>query len=316
VRAYDSETGQELFPDQAGHTGQVWSVAFNQDASLLASGGDDRMVRIWDLAGRRNTNGQPPVHVLAGHMQQVWSVRFSPDSKLLASGSLDRTIALWDVQQRKRLRTVKGHSSTYSRIAFSPDGRTIAGGQENGAIKFWDVGTGQDKDFMRAHHAAVRCVAYSPDGKLLASAGVDKMVQVHNTEDRRLVRELPMPAIVDQVAFSADGKLLVATTDANNPSTLNVWDVATWKESSYPSHASHTPGLAMSPTGRFALTSGYDKTVRFWDLRAGAEVVATFGPGPFGALPASPTFTPDGRYWATGNQNGTITILRTPERPQ
>jgi WD40 repeat protein/tRNA A-37 threonylcarbamoyl transferase component Bud32 len=313
VRAYDTETGKELLSEQEGHAGQVWSVAFNKDATLLASGGNDRTVRLWHLDGQRNADGQPPVHVLAGHAGLVWSVRFSPDGKLLATGSLDRTIGLWDVARRKRIRTLRGHSATFSRIAFAPDGRTIAAGQEDGAIRFWDTTSGVDTEVRIGHTAAVRCVAYSPNGKLLATGGVDRRVQVYALDDDRTEQSFTLPNVVDNVAFSADGKLLAATTDDSNPSMLNVWDVATWKHTSYPSHPSHAPGLAWSPIAPLALTSGYDRVVRVWDLRQDPPGKRSYGPGPFGSLPAEIAFTADGRYWASANQNGTITFLQAPK---
>ena len=149
-------------------------------------------------------------------------MKFSPNGKLLASASLDQTIVLWDAATGKRIRTLRGHSDQYSRIAFSPDGQTIAAGQANGTVKFWDVATGQENPEQDGHIGVVRCVAYSPDGKLLASAGVDKTVQVHETDGGRLVRSFPLSNISDAVAFSADGKRLIATTDYSNPSTLHV----------------------------------------------------------------------------------------------
>jgi WD40 repeat protein len=62
-----------------GHTGPVNSVAFSPDGQHLASGGADRMVKVWDLA-----NGQVR-WVLKGHTESVLSVAFSPNGQYLAS---------------------------------------------------------------------------------------------------------------------------------------------------------------------------------------------------------------------------------------
>ncbi len=65
------------------------SVAFSPDGRLLASGVDDRKVKLW-----RVEDGKL-LRELKGHTSGVNSVGFSPDGRLLASGSYDHTVRLW-----------------------------------------------------------------------------------------------------------------------------------------------------------------------------------------------------------------------------
>ena len=100
-----------------GHSGWVSSIAFSPDGTQLASGSDDRTIKLWDAATGSLQR------TLEGHSSPVNSVAFSPDGTQLASGSDDRTIKLWDAATGSLQRTLESHSGPVGSIAFSPDGR-------------------------------------------------------------------------------------------------------------------------------------------------------------------------------------------------
>ncbi len=72
-----------------GHTGRLWTAAAHPSLPVLATAGDDRCIRLWDVE-----TGQPGP-VLTGHRGRVYSLAFSPDGSLLASGGDDGTARLW-----------------------------------------------------------------------------------------------------------------------------------------------------------------------------------------------------------------------------
>jgi WD40 repeat protein len=87
-------------------------VAFSPDSELLAGGGSDASIRIWDRADGRCTR-------LEGHTGGVHSLHFSPDGKLLASTAADdNTILLWKLEDRS-FRVLEGHDTDVMSVAFS-----------------------------------------------------------------------------------------------------------------------------------------------------------------------------------------------------
>lgn len=89
---FRGQEGPQLeIPPQRGYEGDIRAIAFSPDGKILAWGGGDRLVHLWDF-----TNGKD-LRRFAGHQGYVTSLSFSPDGKALASGSYDTTGLVWDL---------------------------------------------------------------------------------------------------------------------------------------------------------------------------------------------------------------------------
>lgn len=117
-----------------GTTG-VANLAFKWDRKILAVGGWDHQVWLWDL-----TSTPKRLEPLRGHIGPVLRVLFSPDGKILSSASQRDQIRLWDVGRSGIFDTIlKGHQAKITSMAFSGDSKLLVSGGEDGLIVLWDL---------------------------------------------------------------------------------------------------------------------------------------------------------------------------------
>ncbi|KAL2887316.1 Vegetative incompatibility protein HET-E-1 [Ceratocystis lukuohia] len=105
-----------------GHGDSVQSVVFSTDGQRLASGSDDKTVKIWDA-----TSGAC-LQTLEGHDDWVASVVFSTDGQRLASGSRDETVKIWDATSGACLQTLEDYGSKVTPAVFANNGQQIQSG--------------------------------------------------------------------------------------------------------------------------------------------------------------------------------------------
>jgi WD40 repeat protein len=112
------------------------SLRFSPDGKLLAAGGTDGEIQLWDL----ETNSGTPLE--AAHRGAVSALTFTPDGKQLASGGRDRSIFLWDINKHQvSTGPIVKHQGAISRIAFTPDGHWMVSSADDGGVSLWRLNT-------------------------------------------------------------------------------------------------------------------------------------------------------------------------------
>uniref|UniRef100_A0AC35UAC7 Coatomer subunit alpha n=1 Tax=Rhabditophanes sp. KR3021 TaxID=114890 RepID=A0AC35UAC7_9BILA len=115
-----------------GHDRGVNWVTFHPKLPLLASGSDDKQVKLW----RYNDSKAWEVDSCRGHFNNISSVVFHPKAELILSNSEDKTIRVWDLQKRTCLHTFRHENDRFWIMANHPTQNIFAAGHDSGLIVF------------------------------------------------------------------------------------------------------------------------------------------------------------------------------------
>ncbi len=148
-----------------GHKGSIQTLAFSPDGTMLASGGRDSMIHLWEV-DTGNT-----LLTLTGHDNKITGLAFSPDGNRLVSASF-LVIYIWDVETGQLL-TKSQPTTTPMNLQFSPNGKIVVSGRHDGTIKLWDAQTLSLLSTFKVHTDRINGLMFSEDGNTLISASQD-----------------------------------------------------------------------------------------------------------------------------------------------
>ncbi|MEV1072717.1 nSTAND1 domain-containing NTPase [Micromonospora parva] len=277
----------------SGSEGVMQTMAFNADGSLMAAGGSDKTVRLWNVA--RSGAHTPAGTALTGHTDTIYSVAFNPAGNLLASAGGDGTIRVWDVTDPQHVSAVGAPitdaNATIYAVAFSPDGRVLAAGSADSRVRLYDM-THPSQPLpmgpsLTGFSGYVQSVAFSPDGSLLAAGSADTTVRLwalrHPTTRHTALRAvLRGPTkVVYSVVFSPDGRRLAA---GSADGSVHLWNVGTPARplgaGTLTGPSSWVNSVAFSPDNRRVAAGSSDGNLWVWDTATRDTVVLQRHPAP------------------------------------
>jgi COMPASS component SWD3 len=265
----------------SGHTAPVRTVAISPDGQSLASGGDDKTIRLWNLK-----TGQL-LRTITGHPDGIKSLVFSPDGKILVSSGDAGNVRVWNVQTGQLIRSLTGHAASVSSIVMSPDGQTLATASMDKTIRLWNLNNGQLRHTIKTD---ANYLVMSPDGKTLFSGNQDGTIKQWNLRTRRLVTNIVPPkpknpmfdfqraSGVVSLAISPDGQTIInggyndshQSIQATDGKNVKVWNLNNRRLIyNFSVGIGAVESVVISPDGQNFIIGGFSHDISIFNLKTG-----------------------------------------------
>lgn len=256
----------------------IRSVCFSPDGTYLATGAEDKVIRVWEIASRTIK------HQFTGHDQDIYSLDFARNGRIIASGSGDRTVRLWDIETNSQVLQLSIEDGVTT-VAISPDNRFVAAGSLDKSVRVWDATSGHLVERLEGevgHKDSVYSVAFAPSGDRLVSGSLDKTIKMW---------ELTTPPRMMPGSGPRGGKCI----------------------RTFEGHKDFVLSVALTPHGEWVLSGSKDRGVQFWDpvtgvaqlmLQGHKNSVISVAPSPTGGVFATGSGDMRARIWSFTRYNG------------
>lgn len=293
-------------PTLKGHKSPVYVCRYSPDGRLLATGGEDGELRLWNSTLGTSERSWP------AHQKGINGIAISPDGKWLATTAEGQNAAVWEAATGNLVHRFGQDQGTVLAVTFTPDGKTLVAGGATGEVLHVNTVDWSIRARFFGPRTPIAQLAVSPDGALLATAGEDFVVRLWNLPDVTAVATLEgHTRDVTAIDFSHDGSMLAS---ASRDGTAKLWDVAEHRERrKFDGYSGYVHQVAFTPDDRWVLTTTREGDSPFWDTATGnLGRVLRSGSTPVYAGAVSP----DGRQVATAGGDSLIHLWNGAPDPE
>ncbi|XP_073673618.1 autophagy-related protein 16-1 isoform X2 [Garra rufa] len=284
------------------HDGEVNAVRFSPGSRLLATGGMDRRVKLWEVVSGRcepkgaltgSNAGITSIefdsagsyllaasndfasriwtvddyrlrHTLTGHSGKVLSARFLLDNTRIVSGSYDRTLKLWDLRSKVCMKTVFAGSSCNDIVCTE---QCVMSGHFDKKVRFWDIRS-ESIVLELELQGRVTSLDLNHDRTELLTCSRDDLVKIIDLRSNAVRQTLNAQGFkcgsdFTRVTFSPDGSYVAA---GSADGVLYIWNVLTGKldKSLDKGHSSAINSVSWSPSGAYVASVGKGSKAVLW----------------------------------------------------
>ncbi|KAH7032955.1 WD40-repeat-containing domain protein [Microdochium trichocladiopsis] len=253
------------------HSTPVVVLAVDRTSTLLATGGTDGSIKVWDIAGGyvTHTFRGPSVLVSALHFFEVAASSAKADAQ--------------SADKRKRRKSKGERDDNDDDEVSTAANFRLASGSQDGKVRVWDLHKRSVVANLDSHVSDVQGIEFSSKQNTLVTAGRDKTIRWWDARSWKPRRVTPCMELVEAVGFLEDGRL---TYSAGSNGCFRLWDTDTGREitkdQAPKSETEGFVGAAHTPDSSLVICVQVDHTLAFFQAPDNTLTQATVdAPEPF-----------------------------------
>lgn len=230
------------------HIGAIYSIDFNENGNLLASGSSDHNIKIWDVATgkllktfsqhlttardvkftidgksiisaennhivywRNVVVGNTGKVLFLGHNNRINSIDIDRSNQTVISGSMDSTIKVWNANTGDELTSLNAHKGIVNGVEFSPVKNQFASCGSDSTIIIWDANSNKPTKSLKEHNGEPKTISYHPSGNYLASGNSDSKIYIYDLNNNTIIKILEgHTSVITTIDFNSDGNRIVS----------------------------------------------------------------------------------------------------------
>ncbi|XP_059369797.1 autophagy-related protein 16-like isoform X8 [Carassius carassius] len=274
------------------HDGEVNAVRFSPGSRLLATGGMDRRVKLWEVVSGRCE----PKGALTGSNAGITSIEFDSAGSSLLAASNDFASRIWTVDDYRLRHTLTGHSGKVLSARFLLDNTRIVSGSYDRTLKLWDL---RSKVCMKTVFAGSSCNDIVCTEQCVMSGHFDKKVRFWDIRSESIVHELELLGRVTSLDLNHDRTELLSCSRDDLVKIIDLRCNAvrqTFKAQGFKCGSDFTR-VTFSPDGSYVAAGSADGVLYIWNVLTG-KLDKTLDKGHSSAI-NSVSWSPSGTYVAS-----------------